>query len=205
MITITDDDRARIAKSIADAEQVTSAEIICVVMRAAGDYWSVPILWATIVALAWPWPLIWITTLSASTIYVSQLIVFAVVALALSIPRRRRTSLTPGWIRRRRARQAAREHFFSQGLHRTVNRSGVMIFVAAAERYAEILADDSIAQKVDDSKWRQPIADLLDALARNEAAKGLEQAVARCSAILAEAAPPRQSDRNELPDKVIVI
>ena len=205
MITITDDDRARIAKSIADAEQVTSAEIICVVMRAAGDYWSVPILWATIGALAWPWPLIWITTLSASTIYVSQLIVFAVVALALSIPRSRRTSLTPGWIRRRRARQAAREHFFSQGLHRTVNRSGVMIFVAAAERYAEILADDSIAQKVDDSKWRQPIADLLDALARNEAAKGLEQTVARCSAILAEAAPPRQSDRNELPDKVIVI
>ncbi|WP_342360248.1 TPM domain-containing protein [Terrarubrum flagellatum] len=205
MTPMSEEDRARIAKAIADAEQSTAAEIICVTMRSASDYWAAPILWATLAALLWPWPLIWITTLTAWTIYFTQLCVFAALAIALSFPRSRRAAMTPPWIRNRRARMSAKEHFFAQGLHRTVNRSGVLVFVAMAERYVEIMGDDSIALKISEAQWR-PVAEALrDAVARNQLADGLVTAIGRCGQMLAEAAPPRENDRNELPDKVIVI
>ena len=205
MSAFSEEDRTRIAKAIEDAERKTSAELICVVMRAASDYWAAPFLWATLAALIWPWPLIWITTLTSSTIYLTQLILFAVLSLALSFPTSRRLSLTPPWIKRRRAHQSAREHFFTQGLHRTVDRSGVLIFVAEAERYAEILADDSVALKIQESEWRPIVADLREALGRNQAGDGLATAITRCGELLARHVPPRANERNELPDKVIVI
>lgn len=204
-MTLSDQDRERIATAIADAEKTTSAEIICVVTRSSSDYWAAPFLWATLAALIWPWPLISITNLTAWTIYLTQLILFAVVALALSFPKSRRMSLTPPWIRSRRAHLSALEHFYTQGLHRTVNRSGVLIFVSAAERHAEILGDDSVALKVGESTWRPIVENLRAALARNQVAEGVAAAVAGVSAILAKELPPRENDRNELPDKVIVI
>lgn len=205
MTTLSDQDRARIAAAITEAEKSTSAEIICVVTRSSSDYWAAPFLWATLAALIWPWPLISITNLTASTIYLTQLVVYAVVALALSFPGSRRMSLTPSWIRRRRARLSAREHFFTQGLHRTVNRSGVLLFVSAAERYAEIMADDSVSVKIGESAWRPILDALRGALARNQLADGVVNAITACGAILAKELPPRENDRNELPDKVIVI
>jgi len=205
MTALSEEDRARVAKAIAEAEKSTSAEIICVVMRAASDYWAAPILWATLAALVWPWPLIWITTLAASTIFLTQLILFAVLALVLSFPTSRRLALTPPWIKRRRAHMSAREHFFTQGLHRTVDRSGVLIFVSAAERHAEILADDSVSLKVPEAEWRPILVALREALAGGQAADGLVAAIGRCGELLAQRLPPRANERNELPDKVIVI
>lgn len=204
-MALSEQDRERIATAIAEAEKTTSAEIICVVTRSSSDYWAAPFLWATLVALIWPWPLISITTLTASTIYLTQLVVFAVVALALSFPKSRRMALTPPWIRTRRAHLSAREHFYTQGLHRTVNRSGVLIFVSEAERYAEIMADDTVALKIGESTWRPIVEGLRAALARNQVADGVATAVASSSALLAKELPPRENDRNELPDKVIVI
>ena len=40
-----------------------------------------------------------------------------------------------------RAHAEAMRQFFAQGLHKTEDRTGVLIFASAAERYAEIIAD----------------------------------------------------------------
>ena len=45
---------------------------------------------------------------------------------------------------RRRASRLAREQFFEPGLHLTRARTGVLIFVAVAEHYVEIIADEGI-------------------------------------------------------------
>ncbi|MET0607092.1 MAG: hypothetical protein ABWZ80_11585, partial [Beijerinckiaceae bacterium] len=205
MLRFSDEDRARVAAAIAGAEAATAAEIICVVMRATGAYWATPALWAIFAAIAVAWPLVWLTEFSASVILLALTASFILFTLLLAFPLRRRAAMTPRWIRRMQARLAARAHFSAQGLHRTEGRTGVLIFVAAAEQYAEILADDAIAAKVDDETWRETIAALLDALAKDRASDGLVMAVERCGAILASIAPPSADNRNELPDKVIVI
>lgn len=204
MSLITDDERRQIADAISAAEATTSGEIVCVVMRAASDYRSVPLLWAALLALAWPWPLIALTSLSAHTIHVTQLVVFVILAIVLSFsPWRFR--LVPAPVKRRRARQAAREQFFAQGLRRTKERSGVMIFVAEAERYAEILADDGIAEKVGSDAWKEALVCLADALRQGRPAEGMTGAIAICAPLLASNFPRSADDTNELPDKVVVI
>lgn len=202
---MTLEDRARVADAIRAAERRTSGEIIVLVARSASDYWAIPVLWAALCAFAAPWPLIWLTTISAYAINLFQLLLFIVLALAFSLPRKKRVSLVPRFLRRHRARQMAREHFFTQGLHRTRDRTGVMIFVSVAERYAEVLADDGIAGRVEEGAWRRMIERLTQALAANRMGEGLVESVEAAADILAAHAPPRSDDSNELPDKVIIL
>jgi putative membrane protein len=122
----------------------------------------------------------------------------------LSLPKRR-YALVPGFMKRARAHEAAAREFVGRGLTRTRERTGVLIYVAAAEHYAEILADTGISERVDERVWRETIADLIESIKAGRAADGLIAAVQRVGAILAEHAPPRSDDLDELSNKVILI
>ncbi len=198
------EDRERLVEAIREAEAATAGEIVVVVARQASGYRSVPILWAMLGALASPWPLIWITTLGPSQIFLAQLVVALALSVALSLPKRR-YALVPGFMKRARAHEAATREFVGRGLTRTRERTGVLIYVAAAEHYAEIIADTGIADRVDAGVWRETIADLVEAIKAGRAADGLVAAVRRVGAILAEHAPPRSDDLDELSNKVILI
>jgi len=201
---ITAEERERVANAVRDAEARTAGEIVVVVTAQASGYRSVPVLWALFAALAVPWPLIWITTLGPSPIFLAQLVAALVLSVALSVPKRR-YALVPNFMKRARAHEAAAREFVARGLTRTRDRTGVLIYVAAAEHYAEILADAGIADRVEDSVWRETIAELIDAIKAGRAADGLVVAVQRVGRILAEYAPPRADDTDEIPIKVILL
>jgi putative membrane protein len=201
---ISEADRQRVAEEIRDAEARTSGEIVVVVARQASGYRSVPILLALLTALAIPWPLIRLTTLGPSRIYFAQLAVGLVLTVLLSLPKRR-YALVPGFIKRARAHEAALVEFQARGLTRTRERTGILIYVAAAEHYAEIVPDTGIAERVDGAIWRETVADLVDAIRGGRTADGLIAAVRRVSLVLSEHAPPYPDDLDELPNKVIVI
>ncbi len=200
---LSHDDRERVAGTIRDAEARTAGEIVVVVAARASAYRSVPLLYALLGALLTPWPLIWLTTVSASHIFLVQLVVALVMTVVLSWPRRS-FALVPGFMKRARAREAAEREFLGRGLTRTRGRTGVLIYVAAAERYAEVVADSGIADRVSETIWRETIVALVEALREGRAADGLVAAVRRVGAVLAEHAPPRADDTDELPNKVIL-
>lgn len=201
---ISPQDRDRLASAIRDAEAGTAGEIVVVVAGQASGYRSVPVLWALLAALAVPWPLIWITTLGPSRIFMVQLVTALVLSAVLSWPKRR-YALVPGFIKRARAHEAATREFVARGLTRTRERTGILIYVAAAEHYAEILADTGIADRVDPEVWREAIAQLIEAIRAGRTGDGLIAAVRMAGAILAEHAPPRTDDTDELPNKVILV
>ena len=197
-------DLDRLEDAIRDAEARTAGEIVVVVASQASGYRSVPLLYALLAALVVPWPLIWITVLGPARIFQIQLLVALVLAVLLSWPTRR-YRLVPGFLKRARAHEAAAREFVARGLTRTRDRTGVLIYVAAAEHYAEIMPDIGIADRVDAGIWRDAIADLVEALRAGEAAPGLVRAIERIGAVLAEHAPPRFDDRDELPSRVILV
>jgi putative membrane protein len=197
-------DRERIAAAIREAEAHTAGEIVVVVARQASGYRSVPLLYALLGALLVPWPLIWLTDLSATRIFIAQQVVALAIAVFFELSKRR-FRLVPGFIKRARAREAAAREFLARGLTRTRERTGVLIFVALAERYAEVVADSGIADRVDESVWRGSITELVTALKQDRLADGLAAAVRRVGTILATHAPPRPDDTDELPNKVIVL
>lgn len=205
---LSDAEQERVAAAVREVEAGTAGEIVVVVARRASAYRSVPLLGALLAALVVPWPLIWGTSLSASRIFMIQLAGALVLSLALSLLRswpRFGLALVPGFLKRARAHEAAAREFAARGLTRTRGRTGVLIYVAEAERYAEVLADEGVAGRVDPQVWREAIMALVAAIGEGRAAAGLEAAVRRVGAILAEHAPPRADDVNELPNKVILI
>jgi putative membrane protein len=201
---ISPDDLARLDGAIRDVEDQTAGEIVVVVAQQASSYPSIPIIWALLGALLTPWPLIWITTLGAPRIYMAQLAVAVGLSLFLSWPSRR-FAFVPRFVKRARAHEAAAREFLSRGLTRTREKTGVLIYIALAEHHAEILADTGIADRVDPQVWREIIANLTDAIKDGRIGDGLVAAVQKAGVILAEYAPPRFDDTDELPNKVILL
>ena len=80
---ISDADRTRVAEAIRQAETKTSGEIFCVVARKSGDYPLIPIVWAALIALLVPLPLIYFTLWPNLTICLIQLASFIVVVRAI--------------------------------------------------------------------------------------------------------------------------
>jgi putative membrane protein len=201
---ILKDEQARLAGAISDVEDETSGEIVLVIAEQAGHYRAVPLLWAMLAALVTPWPLIWLTAISTSRIFLIQLAMALIVSLVLSWPRLR-FALVPRSIKHAQAHEAASREFLRRGITRTREKTGVLIYLALAEHHAEILADTGIADRVDPEIWAGIVADLTAAIRAGQMIKGLEEAIRRTGTILAEHAPPRLDDVDELPNKVILL
>jgi putative membrane protein len=200
---LTRADYEAVSAAIHATEQRTSGQIVCVLAHASADYAHVPILWASALALAAPWPLISFTPWSVQRIYLVQLAVFIVIGLIFSL-RPLRLALVPRAVRRARAHRAALEQFVVRRVAHTRNRTGVLIFVSLAERYARIIADDAIAQKVPNSEWQAAIDALTGHMRDGHIAEGFTAAIERCGAVLAAHAPP-DGAANELPDRLYVM
>jgi putative membrane protein len=203
---ISDADRKHIADVIRAAEAKTSGEIFCVLAPRASHYRLVPIAWAAAVALLVPLPLIYFTAWPASVIYVLQLIGFIAAAIVLSRPALR-FRIVPRRTKHDRAHVAAMRQFWAHGLHKTERRTGVLIFVSLAERYAEIVADAGINEKVAPEVWQDAVAALTAAIRHGRVADGFAAAIARCGMVLAEhfPLPPGTKNADELPDKLVEI
>lgn len=201
---IAEADKQRIVAAIRQAESKTAGEIYCVIANQSGDYRLVPIAWAALSALLLPLPLLLLTTMPATIIYIAQLVLFIAVAFVLSIP-----SIMFRIVPRKRmhalAHTEAMRQFFAQGLHKTEERTGVLIFASAAERYAEIIADAGINAKVSQEVWDGAIMALVGAIADGRPADGFIAAIEICGSVLAVHFPPGALPHNELPDRLVEI
>ena len=201
-MALTADDHTAIAAAIADAEKRTSAQFVCVLAHASSDYVHIPIIWATVLALLTPWPLIEFTEWSVQRIFLVQLVVFIAFGLIFSwMPLR--MALVPRAVRRGRAHRAALEQFVLRRVAHTKNRTGVLIFVSQAERYARIVADEGIAQKVHGAEWQAAVDALVSHMREGRVAAGFIAAIERSAAVAAAHAPPDGS-ANELPNRLYV-
>jgi len=201
---ISPDDEKRITDAIRAAEARTSGEIFCVMTSASSRYEFVPIARAAIVALLLPLPVYFLTHLWWDQIYYVQLMAFIGLAILFSLPWLRHP-LVPRRIKRDRASAEARKQFAAHGLHLTEERTGVLIFASLAERYVEIVADAGIASKVSQEVWDRAVAELIKEIKAGEPAEGFVRAIQICGEVLAQHFPPRKINKNELPDKLIVI
>jgi putative membrane protein len=204
MSLLSDKDAARVSAAISAAERKTSGEIVAVIASASDSYHYVPFLWAALIALIVPWPLIHFTWMPIQWIYLIQLLVFLTL-LALLWPRSVRTALVPKKVRNAHAHRRATEQFLVQNLHTTAGRTGVLVFVSVAERHAEILADSGIDAKVPPGTWQAIVDRLTKEIAHDRAADGFVHAISDAGRHLAQHFPPGSRDPNELPDHLIIL
>jgi putative membrane protein len=204
MTLATADDAKRVAAAIATAEAKTSGEIVAVIAAESGNYHYVPFMWAALAALAVPWPLIYWTWWPVQFIYIAQLLVFAVLMGLLMVPSLR-LGLVPRRVKTARAHRRAVEQFLAQNLHTTPGRTGVLIFVSVAERFAEIIADEGIHEKIAQAEWKAIIDDLTAHIGRGQSCEGFLRAIAAVGDHLARHFPPGSHDPHALSNHLIVL
>lgn len=229
VMKLTTQAHERIAAAIATAEARTSGEIFCVLARRVSTYRDVSLGWAAAAALILPLGLIplgldaaWIPGMAdsweaaqlasrdvsvgqaLSAYAVIQAVVFVVTYLITRLPVVTRW-VTPRAVRRARVRDAAVQQFLAHGLHVTEARTGVLIFAALSDHQVEVVADEGIHGKVDQSVWGDAAAALSGGLKRGDPAAGFEDAVELCCEVLAAHFPPGVANPNEIADRLVVI
>ena len=193
----------RVAAAVARAEAGTAGEIVVMLCARSGLYRSIPLAAALAAVLVAPWPLIALTAWSAAAIALVQAALAALV-LALGLHEGARLAVLPRGLRRARVRAAAARAFRLRGLDRTRGRTGLLLYLALAERHAEIVADTGVLARIPAGAWEAILGDLAVALGRGEAEAGLVAAVERIGERLATALPAGPADADELPNRVIL-
>ena len=203
-MTISKEDRERIALAIRAAEQKTSGEIVCVLAHRSADTTALPILIAAVAAIALPWALVAFTTLTVQRVLALQVITFVLLAGFLCLPAIR-GALIPRAARRATAHRAAMEQFHIRGIARTEDRCGVLIFVSLEERYVRVVADDGIAARVPQKEWQKAVDAMVAHMRGGRIADGFIAAIDACGEKLAAHFPRKADTRDELPNRVYVI
>jgi putative membrane protein len=203
-MTISAQDHERIASAIHSAEAKTSGEIVCVLAHTSSHATALPVVIAAAAALALPWLLVDFTAMSVHRILSLQVIVFLVLLVLLCLPRVR-VALMPRKARRAIAHRVAMEQFASRGIARTKDRSGILIFVSLAERYARIIADEGIAARVPQAEWQAAIDALVAHMRDGRIADGFIAAIDLCGKKLAEHFPRAAASHGTLPDRIYLI
>lgn len=204
MTFISSKDAERISQAITDAERTTSGEIVAVVAEQSSRYQHIPFMWAALLALVIPWPLIHFTWMKVQWIFLIQLLVFLAL-LALAWHPRVRMALVPKSIANANAKRRASEQFLAQNLHTTTGRTGVLLFVSVAEQRVEIIADSGIDTRVEKGTWQKIVDELTRDIGAGRTTDGFVHAIQRIGAHLSEHFPPGSIDPNELPDHLIVL
>ena len=169
MTLLNDAELETIANSIAEVERTTDAELVMVLARQADNYLYIPTLYAALVALLAPLVLkltpLWLT---AEDLLLMQWINFIVLAIVFRLPAVT-MALVPKHIKYWRAANLARRQFLEQNLHHTKGETGVLIFIAEAEHYVEIIADRGISQHVSNPQWQGIVNELIDHIKQRQA------------------------------------
>ncbi len=204
MALLSEHEQRQVAEAIARVEQHTDAELVTVLAARADDYAYIPLLWASLIALVVPGVVHYVSGyLSMYTLLLAQWATFIALCLVFRLPKVT-TRLIPRSVRHWRASNLARRQFLEQNLHHTVGRTGVLIFVSEAERYVEILVDDGISKRLDDSSWEAIVQAFTRQVKERQTLAGFIACIEACGELLKVHVPVTHA-RNELPNRLVVL
>ncbi|MBB3060263.1 TPM domain-containing protein [Microbulbifer rhizosphaerae] len=196
--------RRKVAEAIKEVESRTDAEVVTVLAREADSYLYISTLWAAFLSLLLaplaqflPW---WLDYREAFTL---QWLLF--IALAVLFRWRPLTMrLVPKKVKYWRAANLARRQFLEQELHSTRGRLGLLIFVAEAEHYVEILADRGLAERITNESWSEIVENFIREIKRGKTGEAFVHCVEKCGELLQETTPVSEI-KNELPNHLIIL
>jgi putative membrane protein len=217
---VTPQDHARVADAIRAAEATTDGEIAVIVARHSDTYADIVLLWAALlgllpVALAAAWPGIpvagasWLTHWEEPGLHLVFSLLAIACVLAFLLGRwlfgrpAMRMLLTPDATKERRVRRRAIMLFRTGTEHRTLSKTGVLLYLSLAEHHAEIVADAAIHQRTPPESWGEAMAALIAEIKAGRPGDGMAAAVERIGIVLATHFPHSGTDPNELPDRMI--
>lgn len=214
-----------VSDAVQEAELNTSGEIVTVLADRSDGYSDVVLVWAAVAAFTamsvfavWPdfftakidwligggWDSEWTQGEVLTLVIGFGVLKFLGVWLFLSLDKVR-FLIIPGPVKTARVHQRAIKHFKVGADGRTGGRTGVLLYLSMREHRAEIIADESIAEKVSAEVWGEAMADMLVEIKQGKIAEGMAAGVRDVGVVLSEHFPRLEHDENELPDRLIEV
>lgn len=195
--------RERVAKAVARIERGTSAELVVRVRSHSGHYRHTDYLVgvgfgsaALVVFLFHPTPF---PVGPFPAVFALSFVLG--VLLSASVPPLRR-ALTSGDLIAHHVRMAARAAFVDDGIGRTRDRTGILVYVSLFERRVEIVHDSGVDAAARTRAFIEARRSLEGVLLESWEVEAFEAALLRLGPPLAEALPRAADDVNELADEV---
>jgi putative membrane protein len=206
--TMTPKDHARVTTAIQRAEAKTAGEIYCVLARSSDSYFFPAAFLLALAMLAVSLVVgfaldYWWYDLRMLVLVAAQILAFACGLLLLRLFPRLCLLLVPRRLKYSAAHANALKQFLARNVHVTAARTGVLLFVSLAERYAEVVADAGINSRVAQEDWDRVVQVLVERAHEGRLADGFVTAIAMVGASLAEHFPVSAADINELDDHLI--
>jgi putative membrane protein len=199
----TPDTQSAVRKAVADAEALTSAELVVAVRRVSGRYREADYLCGFVVALCSLAALLYLPQPFPLWVFVPNVVVgFVIGALVASRSAAIRRLLTPRASLDDNVRRAARALFHHARYSRLPARNAVLIYVALLERRVDIIADLGIDTDALEPDWSMTCRALDEALGRRPDVQRFLMALRRLGPLLGRAYPRQVDDVNELADEV---
>ena len=102
-------------------------------------------------------------------------------------------------------RERAVQVFGQLGVWDTAGNNGVLIYVLMADRDVEIVADRAIAARVSREEWESVCREMEAHFKEGRFAEGSEAGIAAVGRLLARHFPGQGGDRNEQPDRPVML
>jgi len=198
---LTDEHEQKIREAVQRAEQKTSGEIVPMVVEASSTYPHVDFLGGLLGLIVGTLSAVWFLP-ECKHLWLLGLQALGFVAgfvLCRHAPAVKRSLLSPK-LREEEVFERALRAFRELELHRTRDRTGVLILVSLLERRVHVLADSGINARVKPGAWNHVLQIILDGIRKRDLCGGLCDGIEKCGQILAAEFPLQSGDRNELGD-----
>lgn len=206
----SESERKRIEEAVEHAERLTSGEIVPFVVEHSDPYddaaWKGGLLSAFLAVsgllavdrLSGWW---WSPGLAAVAITVVGGSVVGMLMSYFITPLRR--FLAGRAVLDRRVAQRAAEAFVTEGVFRTRERTGILIFVSVFEREVLVVGDSGISANVKQDEWDEIVRAVVTGIRSGKLVDGLVRGIGMSAELLRKHGfVPGASDRNELPNTV---
>lgn len=101
-------------------------------------------------------------------------------------------------------REIAVSEFFSLGMDKTRDGTGILIFILFKERLFEIVADKHIYGKIDKSKFDSIVSEMSREFRNGNYLNGIIHCIKETGEIMKREFPRSPEDVNELPDEIVI-
>jgi len=207
---LSEADHDRIRSTAAAAERKTAGEIVCMVVSASYHYPLASMLGATTAAL--PASLLGTHFLGGWLWVGSQnmwlfLGLFAICFALCHWMLERFPALKRRFISRREideeVEEAAINAFFRQGLYRTRDANGVLLFISVFEHKVWLLADQGIHEKVPQADWDALVDRVTRGIGEGQRTEAVCGAIATIGQLLQSHFPAKPDDTDELQNLIV--
>lgn len=203
-IFLTRNEQDRLVRCVQDVEAKTSGEIVPVIASISYDYPRAAhlggLLLGIFAALGLSLVLgrddmwIFLALFLPSYIFFSRLL--------MRYPSLKRPFLTKAEMREE-VEEAAITSFHTNGLHRTRDMTGIIIYISVYERMVQVLADKGINDKVNPEVWEEVVTMVTDGIKTGSPGRALCRGVERCGELITHHFPIKHDDTDELPNLII--